>query len=132
MLHCCRANNGPTMLNRNEAWKYDNSTIRIASKCGNALGNFDRIAHTGGYQPKAERWGRRLDRTQIWSPCCIGWLKQHRNSLSTWRTFLKKLQPFSSDRKLEIGEARDIPLWPRQVRNESRSDRISNARKNDR
>jgi hypothetical protein len=48
MLHCCRANNGPTMLNCNEAWKYDNSTIRIASKCGNALGNFDRVAHTGG------------------------------------------------------------------------------------
>ena len=56
-----------------------------------------------------------------------------RNRVGTgWRTFLKKLQPFSSDRKLEIGEARDIPLWPGQVRNESRSDRISNARKNDR
>src|SRR6516225_5693446 len=68
MLHCCRANNGPAMLNCNEAWKYDNSTIRIASKCGNALGNFDRIAHTGRYQPKAERWCRRLDRPQIWSP----------------------------------------------------------------
>src|SRR5262245_17042490 len=120
------------MLNRKGAWKYDDRTIRIPSECSNALGNFGSIAHTGRHQPQADRRCRRLDRPQIPSPYWIGRIKNHRNSVSTWRTFLKELQPLSPDRKLEICEASDIPLWPGQVCNESRRDRISDGRKNDR
>src|SRR5215470_18276205 len=120
------------MSNRNGAWKHDKSTIRVAGKCSNALCNFGSIAHAGRYQPYAERWCGSLNGAQICSPCRIGRIKNHRNSVNTGRAFLKQLQPLPPDRKLEIGEAGDIALRPCQVGDEAGRDRIDNLHKNDR
>src|ERR1700730_12889483 len=120
------------MSKRDGAWKHDKSAIRVASKCANALCNFSSITHAGRYQPYAERWCGSLNRAQICSPCRIGRIKNHRNSVNTGRAFLKQLQPLPPDRKLEIGEASDIALRPCQVGDEAGRDRIDNLHKNDR
>jgi len=117
------------MSNRNGAWKHDKSAIRVTGKCSNALCNFGSISHAGRYQPYAERWCGSLNRAQICSPCRIGRIKNHRNSVNTGRAFLKQLQPLPSDRKLEIGEAGDIALRPCQVGDEAGRDRIDNCTK---
>src|SRR5262245_45967784 len=98
------------MSNRNGAWKPDKSDIWVAGNCSNALCNFGSIAHAGLYQPYAERWCGSLNGAQLCSPCRIGRIKNHRNSVNTGCAFLKQLQPLPSDRKLEIGEACDIAL----------------------
>ena len=84
------------MSDRNGAWKHDKSPIRIAGKCSKALCNFGSIAHAGRYQPYAKQWCGSLNGAQICSPCRIGRIKNHCNSVNTGRAFLKQLQPLPS------------------------------------
>jgi hypothetical protein len=101
------------MSNRNGAWNHDKSAIRVAGKCSNALCNFGSIAHAGRCQPNAERWCGSLNRAQICSPCRIGRIKNHRNSVNTGRAFLKQLQPLLR-RHCEVSlQDHRLPNWLR-------------------
>ena len=60
------------------------------------------------------------------------WTVDECRAANAGRDLIEHLQPFSTDGRLEILEARDVSARTRQVRNEATSNRIGNDDKHDR
>src|SRR4029077_1781713 len=79
-----------------------------------------------------ERWSHRFGRLQEVIERRRSWIGDKGSAHEIWCNFFEHRQPFAGDALLVLQQAGEIAAWPRQTRNETRTDRVGNSGEDDR
>ena len=97
---------GPPQKN---VWHDDESAAGLGADCDKGLLDLRGTANNGGGRFDAERARRGLE----WLPIVLGigrslWIENDRSVGSAGRDFFEQLDPFATERRLDIDEASDV------------------------
>jgi hypothetical protein len=113
-------------------WERNDSALAPFGELGNGTLDLGQIVNAGGYGFNLQGPGKLVDCSPELLVRSRLWMHQDEYACHRWHSFSQYLEPLSAHRRLEVGEAGDVPARVGQTLDEAASDRISHENKYDR